>query len=311
MESALKTEIGQHIERLVPFDEEQNPLPFCPSAGMMIARVTERLAQAGFGIKLWYDADVDEGNEKFFEICVSFLGAATIAINGIAHIHPDADEVEPTQFKDMLVRELDKRLTEMIDESSLLFEKDDPDEWLRVVLALMTGACQSVVELEELSRPVVGAREWGDEDEDPEIARFFGYDDEHDDDEEEDAEERERIDELRTEIADSLFATAVTAAAAGHWFLQAYLPDEEEEEAEDCDVACDEQGAEEGIEGKEPDWSWLCPADLTKWDSGVRWSYGESSASTSRRNQSRLSIAICDTPNAFARRLPLSPTRAS
>ena len=220
METKLQTEIGEHIEHLVPHDEEQNPTPWCPSPGMLVARVTERLAQAAFGIKLYYDVEGEEEREKLFEICVFFIGAAAIAINVIPHIHPDADEAEPTEFKDVLVTELDKRLSEMIDESPELFEDNGPDEWLRFVLSLMTGACQSVCEVEHLIRPVVGAREWEDDDDDP-VARYYGLDDDEDDDEdeEEDEGERERIDELRTAIADSLFATAVTAAAAGQWFL--------------------------------------------------------------------------------------------
>ena len=84
---------------------------------MLVARATERLAQAAFGIKLYYDAEGEEEREKLFEICVFFIGAAAIAINVIPHIHPDADEAEPTEFKDVLVTELDKRLSEMIDES--------------------------------------------------------------------------------------------------------------------------------------------------------------------------------------------------
>ncbi len=321
MGNQLQTEIGEHIERLVPHDEEQNPTPWCPSPGMLVARVTERLAQAAFGIKLYYDVEGDEERDKLFEIGVFFIGAAAIAINVIAHIHPDADEAEPTQFKDVLVTELDKRLSEMIDESPELFEDNGPDEWLRVVLSLMTGACQSVCEVEHLIRPVVGAREWEDDDDDP-IARYYGHDDDEDDDEDEDDEaERERIDELRTAIADSLFATAVTAAAAGQWFLDEYerwedegteveeppaseSPSEDTTDAEhdvltDCPLEVRELERLLGIE----------PGDLNKWDPDERWSYRESSASTSRRNHSRLSIAICDTPNAFARRLPLSPTR--
>lgn len=324
VQSQLQTEIGEHIERLVPYDEEQNPTPWCPSPGMLVARVTERLAQAAFGIKLYYDVEGEEERDKLFEICVFFIGAAAIAINVIPHIHPDADEAEPTEFKDVLVTELDKRLSEMIDESPQLFEDNGPDEWLRFVLSLMTGACQSVCEVEHAIRPVVGAREWDDDDDDGPITRYYGLDEDDDEEEDEDEAEREEIDKLRTAIADSLFATAVTAAAAGQWFLdqherwedegayEAELPGTGEGPSEDTvdvedDVLTDCVMEHKLMEGL----LWGEPADLSDWDSDERWSYRESSASTSRRNHSRLSIAICDTPNAFARRLPLSPTRPS
>ena len=121
---------------------------------------------------------------------------------------------------------------------------------------------------------------------------------------EEDEGERERIDELRTAIADSLFATAVTAAAAGQWFLDQHEQWEDEvpygaeppatgqTSSEDTADAEDDVLTDCVLEHKLQEELLLCePDDLSDWNSYERWSYRESSASTSRRNHSRLSIA--------------------
>ena len=51
-ESKRQTRVVGALEGAILFDEEAAPLPAGPSTGMLIARVTERIAQAGYALQL-------------------------------------------------------------------------------------------------------------------------------------------------------------------------------------------------------------------------------------------------------------------
>lgn len=321
-----KTQVGGALDYIIPFDEEQNPLPDDPSPAMLVARVTERLAQAAFTLMTWQndweleDADDDEymPEVSLFQVAVFFIGAAVFAITAIPHILPDSGDMSATELKDHLLDELDEGVAEYIEDEESQYYEADLDTWLKVTLSLLIGATHSVCGLEGVTFPR------GDQDanECTDVGEMLAAIEAS---EVEDLDE----DELLDNAAESLMSVAVMAATAGEWFLEQHEGGEVLEEGDEgkenavvdsADVAAvseerslmDEQMLMDEL-AIEPD-SWtegpLATPELTEWDSEQRWSYRESSASASRRNQSRLSIAISDTPKAFARRLT-RPSRSS
>jgi hypothetical protein len=199
------------LARIMPRDEELNPLPDYPSAGMLIARVTERLAQAGFELAEFrrQRSARRKGPASLLGVGVYFLGAAAFAVDSLPHIHPDGEHVAPTEFKDVLLGELDRRIEASIEAGC--FEKAREKDWLGDALAMLVGACRSTCELEGV--PLPGGPAYDDEDEKEDAAEDWEALFEAD-------ETDEQGEYLRSEVADSLFDAAVVASLAATWFIE-------------------------------------------------------------------------------------------
>ncbi len=306
-ETKFATEAVEYVERLVPHDEEQNPVPPDPCPGMLVGRVTERLAGASLAIHEYYQAEAEDERAKLLEIAVCFIGAATIATNAIPHIHPYGDDAEPTVFKNAFVRKLDERTAEIVN-GGTFYDDACPEDWLRRALSLITGACQSTQAYEdELTLPA-GGREWADEEDEHEGLSDPEYELEPGDVSECDYA---KVDQLRAAIADSLYDVAVMAAAAGEWFISQHIAsgqDPDDDELDDDEL----EGLPADITA---DWSdelqhLFDPGDLGDWDEDQRWSYRDAPTSVSRRYRNGPTIAILGEPNAFARRLTTQDHRS-
>jgi hypothetical protein len=238
----LKTEVAGWIERILALDEERQPTPWLATSGMLVARVTERIAQASFALSAFHVEEEPEVEvRKLFETGAHLTGAAALALNGISHIHQGHGAPEPVECKAILTRKLDEQVVEMANYGGRPYEGFDPDLWLRLTMSLLVGACQGVCEEEEIFTPVIGDRLWEDEEECDPICLW----------EDEDEEEEEtlgllkrrpgRSAELRDEISDSLFQAAVVAAAAGQWFADQaedwYTPEDQDIDEDGDDLS--------------------------------------------------------------------------
>jgi hypothetical protein len=218
------------IDRLILFQEEEHPLPEDPSAGMLVARVTERLAQAGFALDQWHrnSRSPKKRREGLLKIGVFFLGAATLALDAIPPIQHEGS-LPPTMLKDMLLDDLDDDVLQKMEEEDSPYYNASEDEWHRVIFAFLVGALQGVAELEGMA-PLVGSigeeqevEEVEDQDEDE------SEDDRDDEDDDPDDDEERTEDDIRSDIAQSLIHTAVVAALAGQWFIERHEELEEEQ----------------------------------------------------------------------------------
>jgi len=237
-QETFQTRAAELVSWVLPHDEEQSPLPDDPTPGMLVAWVTERLAQAGFELDQ-YRNQQRSGNQdaSLYGIGVHFLGAATHAISAIAYVHPDGEEIEPLEFKAAMLRKLDEDVEQALKGDG--YANATEDEWLRISLALLVGAYQGTCALEGLPRlagragPERNARDQSEEDFGDDFGcdfeqtnlvyeEDFGFYLEGDESEglDPDDEVDSNEDDLRAEIADSFLAAAVMAATAAQWFIE-------------------------------------------------------------------------------------------
>ena len=79
----LVTDTAKRVEAIVLLDEEHRPLPWDPSPGMLIGRVTEALGHAAHAVSGYYETYVpEEEQEKLMEASACLIHAAAYAING-------------------------------------------------------------------------------------------------------------------------------------------------------------------------------------------------------------------------------------
>lgn len=169
-------------------------MPDDPSPGMLVVRVTERLARAGDELRRFEAGTDAEGEDEasLAMVGVYFLGAASFAISAVPHIYVDEIFPRPIEFKDAMLPELDRRAEDRITADS--YRDSRAHHWLSTALIGMTEACQGAVALE--------AFEPSDDSDCDDTSEF---------DEEED---------VRSDIADSLIEVAVIAATAGQWLIE-------------------------------------------------------------------------------------------
>jgi hypothetical protein len=212
-----ETAAAGYVADLLPHEEEVYPLPDDPSPGMLIARVTERIAQAGIALEHMHrSSELHEKSRRARQTAIFFLGTAILSITAIPHVDPDAEDVPPTAHKDQLLGELDEMVSDVIDGDDDPYIDKTEDEWLRRVLAMLAPALDAVGELEGVP-PIIGFEEMDERDAEEEE----GDEDFADATEDLDycGEDEEDEQEIRATIAAWLFETALAAALAGDWFL--------------------------------------------------------------------------------------------
>jgi hypothetical protein len=219
------------IHWLLVTEEEHRPLPDKPGAAMLVLRVSERLSLAATAVAdyelVLEDEDEDEDEktvaETLLPIAIYFLGAASFALTAIAHVSDHLPDATTTERKDAFLDALDQDVAGTLETDDYL-QEFTPAELLYHVTSYTTKASQCAIELEGVNA-IFGE---GEEDD---------YGDEDDEDDEEpptidelllEVEESEPLaDEelegyLRAGLADSLWETAVMAAAAGQVLVEHY-----------------------------------------------------------------------------------------
>src|SRR5205085_9523178 len=124
-------------------------------------------------------------------------------------------DVSPTEIKDKLLPYLDEQITEALTAEKM--ETACAAEFVGATLALLTGACQCVAELEGVSDLAPDDSEEDDEDvETPdEVLAMIESTSDRESDEDEDGDEA-----IFNQLIDSLGQVAVMAAAAGQTLIE-------------------------------------------------------------------------------------------
>lgn len=187
------TDVARWIGRLIPYDEEENPLVERPSPGMLVARVAERIVEGLWALDCYYtdedaEADYDAECEQpgLVRVGIAFIGAAVFAISAIPHVYREVDMQYVTKVKDELLDYLDDRVDIWISGEEEPWEDADPDLWARLVPAMMAEPFRLVCQLEQFTTR------------DPEEVSA----------------------NVREELPDALMEVAVAAAAAGQWLIE-------------------------------------------------------------------------------------------